>query len=145
MQKKSPIAATGKTKTPEKKKATGAAAKVKTVEKKETKKTAAVAKHPAIKKKKAPIPIKTKSTPKKVAKEIAKPIAITRIVTHGKDRHFIPAHTQQSADNVHDSNAEENVFHNREEVALKQEEQKVKDSAISKTNVKRIFNSQGRR
>jgi hypothetical protein len=145
MQKKAPIAKTGKTKTPAKKKATVKAAKVKTVEKKETKKIAAVAKRPAVKTKKTPVLVKAKSKPKKVAEEIAKPIAITRIVTHGKDRHFIPAHTQQSAENVHDSNAEENVFHNREEVALKQEEQKVRDGAISKTNVKRIFNSQGRR
>jgi hypothetical protein len=46
---------------------------------------------------------------------------------------------------VSDSIKEEKDFQNKEEVALHQEDQKLKDTTVSKTNRKRIYNSQGRR
>lgn len=74
-----------------------------------------------------------------------KQIIVPHITTHQKDQHFIPEHKQGVAEAIHDSIKEEKVFHNKEEVALLKENDKVKAAIVFKTNRKRIYNSQGRR
>jgi len=53
--------------------------------------------------------------------------------------------TNPAKPSVQDSIKDEKDFQNKEEVALHQEDQKVKASMVSKSGRKRIFNSQGRR
>ena len=87
-----------------------------------------------------------KGTPGKIKKILpTKQGIILSAITPKKDSHFIPEHTEQMAETIHDSSKEEKGFYNKEEVALKQEDQKVKAAMVSKSGRKRIFNSQGRR
>jgi hypothetical protein len=57
--------------------------------------------------------------------------------------HFIPSHQQQMPSTIHDSAIEEKLFHNKEEVALHQENQKVKDELGKNINKKTVFHNKG--
>ena len=103
------------------------------------------AKQPVVRAAKKSLKAKAKISAQKSTDTPAKQPVFTRIVTHGKDHHFIPVHKADEIANAHDSIKEEKLFHNKEEVALHQENQKVKVSIVSQANKKRIFNSQGRR
>ena len=126
-------AATGKIKKVVKKitkKATGFKAKIKTATK--TKATA-----------KAKGGAKTKkSTPVKKVKNIMQPVL--QKITHGKDRHFIPNHNQPAPITQHEIKAEEAQFHNRQEAAMYEENQKTKSNMASRMGRKRIFRILGR-
>ena len=74
-----------------------------------------------------------------------KPRIVPHLISHGKNRHFIPEHDKEGYEMAHGSKKEEKIFHNKEEVALHQENQKVKIAMVSRMSRKRIFNSQGRR
>ncbi len=144
MQKKIKSKAKEKAKSPAKKAAKKSAVKAKASGKSEVKKPGAKAKGVVIKATKSAVPVKSKSRAEKNATGVTKQRVVPHIFTHGKDRHFIPAH-KEGAEIIHDGKKEEKIFHNKEEVALHQENQKVKASAVSGARIKRIFNSQGRR
>ena len=81
---------------------------------------------------------KQNTTSKKSAKHAQQRIAAP-IMPAGKDQHFIPVHTTQQPTTIHNSVQEEKQFHQREEVALNQENQKVKAVMATRMGRKRIF------
>ena len=69
---------------------------------------------------------------------------VPQIISHGENQHFIPVHSKDAPPPVHDSKKEEKIFHNREEVAMHQENQKMKANMASRMGRKRIFRILGR-
>jgi len=132
-------------KEPAKKAPKSAVTKVKTAAKKEAKKPEAKVKTITQNAPKAAVKVKTKTRAARKAKTAVKQRIVPQIVIHGKDQHFIPDHSKKGLEIIHDGKKEEQLFHGKEEVALHQENQKVKAGMLTKSNIKRIFNSQGRR
>ena len=88
--------------------------------------------------------VSVKKAVKGKTKPVARqPVALQKIA-HGKDQHFIPAHGKVAPVTIHDSKKEETLFHNREEVAIQQENQKVKAGMAGRMGRKRIFRMPGR-
>ena len=93
--------------------------------------------------KKAPV-VKAKSPTKKKAKvAVKKPVAPT-VINHGPDQHFIPTHDKNAPVIAPDGKIAEKQFHHNEEVALHQENLKVKSNMASRMGRKRIFRILGR-
>ena len=68
----------------------------------------------------------------------------TPYIPHGADQHFIPIHDKNAPVIAPDGRIAENLFHHNEEVALHQENQKVKANMASRMGRKRIFKMLGR-
>jgi hypothetical protein len=135
-----------KIKSPAKKKAgKPSITKAKAAGKKAVKKAAKEVKAPVVKATKKSVMVKSKSRAEKKSAKVAKTPVVPHIITHGKDLHFIPEHKKNVAEIVHNKIKEEKVFHNKEEVALHQENQKAKTAMVAGMGRKRVFNSQGRR
>ena len=83
-------------------------------------------------KSKAPVKRITKKPVAKAPKPVAE-------IAHGENQHFIPAHNASLGPlTAQDNHKAENVFHEREEVALHQENQKIRNNMATRTG-KRIF------
>jgi len=120
--KKAKAAPGKKAKKAVKKKAMPVAKKIKSVAKSKAKPAAS---------KKAKAPAKSKA--KKVSKKETLPD--TEELTRGEDLHFIPKPGEEHPVGADEAHQIENRFHNREEVAFRQENQKIKDS-LAKRNTK---------
>ena len=94
----------------------------------------AKSKAPAKKINKRAAPVKAKAKTKKVTK----PVAPT-ILPHGRDQHFIPLHDKFAPVTHPDGHLVESQFHHNEEVALHQENQKVKANMATRMGRKPIF------
>lgn len=72
------------------------------------------------------------------------PITVPETVMPGEDMHFIPeAFESNPLTTKKEMHQVENIFHNREEVAMHQENQKVKDALSSPKNARRFFRTRG--
>ncbi len=91
------------------------------------------------KKLKTPIKKKTKSIVKEIKKEFPK------VKIHGEDLHFIHGKGENHPRTTLEVHKAENVFHHQEEVALHQENKKVKDAMPSRKTFKGFNRSQGQR
>jgi hypothetical protein len=133
MQKKTQSAIHSKSKSPVNKVAANTVAKVKAIDKTDVKKSAVDFKQPAIAKDaKRTLQLKAKAdSPKKTGGTAIHP-ALSHTVAPGKDRQFISEHQQYTIGNGHDSNQDERDFQSKEEVAIQQENQKVKVGMVSK-------------
>ena len=89
------------------------------------------AKPAARKKAKAP----AKSTAKRVAKKKTT-LPDTEVLTRGEDLHLIPKPGEEHPIGTEEAHRIENNFHNREEVAFRQENQKIKDSLATRKGTK---------
>jgi hypothetical protein len=85
---------------------------------------------------------KTSVSEKKAGNKVNQPLAVQ--IPHGRDQHFIPAHKNEVYMPVRDSKKSEKLFHHKEEVALNQENQKVKAEAASAMSRKKILRIPGR-
>jgi hypothetical protein len=87
---------------------------------------------------------KNKSENKQSKKPFVKPAASEPILP-GENMHFIPESGEtpnvKTPEAIHTT---ENNFHNREEVALHQENNKVNNALASRKNLKKLYNSRGR-
>jgi uncharacterized protein YdaT len=138
------------------------AKKVKTVAKSKAKKTAvtktkntaaAKVKNAATKKPRRVSSNKAKSN---VGKKTEEPIqetannpltdaALHESIPHGEDLHFIPEHGVMHPVTPLEAHQAEKVLHNKEEVAIQQENQKVKAALADRKNFKRFNRQTGRR
>jgi len=84
--------------------------------------------------KKAPV-AKAKAQPKQETPTYQRP--------RGKDMHFIPSHQPQIPTTVNDSVHEEKLFHHDEEVALHQENEKIKNELANNLDSKGNFHNEG--
>ena len=71
--------------------------------------------------------------------------ALPAVQTHGDDLHFIPEKAPIHPLTTIEVHQKENIFHSREEVALHQENQKIKEAMASGKSAKRKFRITGRR
>ncbi|MDZ4844376.1 MAG: hypothetical protein SH857_02380 [Chitinophagales bacterium] len=104
--------------------------------------SAAVKKVKSPAKKKATSVVKkkiNKSVKGKVKPPVLKPI-LPETTTHGADLHFMPEHGTNPAVTKFEARKAENIFHHREEVALHQENEKVKQAMSSRKTVKSSYN-----
>jgi uncharacterized protein YdaT len=65
-------------------------------------------------------------------------------ITHGDDLHFIPVQGETHPVRNEEARKVENIFHNREEVAFHQENQRVKQSLSTRKGAKVIYRTGGR-
>jgi hypothetical protein len=132
-------------------KATKSKAVVKSNKKVAAKKVVAkkTAKRPAVKVKAKDTPVKAKASrpapvvkakakSSKKTKRVAKPV-VQQVLSHGIDQHFIPVHDKNAPITSPDPHKAENQFHHNEEVALHQENQKVKANMATRMGRKQIF------
>jgi|GEM_PF-5593206 len=106
--------------------------KTKSVAKQQVRKTTAgKPKRAAGKKTKKPFKAKTKSP-------VMTPLVDEKII-HGEDLHLIPVEGEIHPIDTGESHRIENLFQNREEVTLQQENRKVKDALGSRKNLKKNF------
>lgn len=84
---------------------------------------------------------------KTAAKKIKQPVAetlIPQVIPVGEDMHFIPQQGEALPLTPVQAHQAENTFHNKEEVALHQENKKIKDAFAIRKNPKNIYR-RGRR
>jgi len=67
------------------------------------------------------------------------------LITHGENLHFIPEPGEAHPVTPMESHQAERIFHHREEVALNQENQKVKEALANRRNFKRYNRRTGQR
>ena len=90
----------------------------------------------------SPVTSETKSIVKKETPVI--PPSVPEIITHGEDLHLIPAQDGIHPITAFEVHQKENIFHHREEVAFRQENQKVKAAMPSRKNKKITYRMKGR-
>lgn len=115
-----------------------AESKRKSVAKRSVRKTTAVIPKAAVRK-------KTKKLLKQNTKSPVKTPLVEEKITHGEDLHLIPVEGEIHPIDTVEANRIENLFQNREEVTLHQENRKVKDALGSRKNLTKNFRITGRR
>ncbi|MBK9524013.1 MAG: hypothetical protein IPO39_04510 [Bacteroidetes bacterium] len=70
---------------------------------------------------------------------------VPEIILHGEDLNFIPETGDASPLTPVEEHQIENIFHHKEEFAMHQENQKVKEAMSSRKNTARFFRKRGRR
>ena len=82
---------------------------------------------------------------KKEGKKVYKNKSTSEKMTHGEDLYLIPVQGEIHPVRTKEAHKVENIFHQREEVALHQENQKVKLAMSSRKSSKRIYHHPGQR
>lgn len=118
------------------------AKKAKSAAKKKTTSAAVKKVKSVVKKKKATsvVKAKTKKPVKAKAKSPVKKTVLFEVTaTPGADLHFMPEQGQTSPVTPFEARQAENIFHHKEEVALHQENEKVKEAMSSRKSVKSSY------
>jgi len=87
---------------------------------------------------------KGKNAVKRKTKDPVKKTVVSPVISHGTDQHFIPAHIKEAPATIRDSKKEEQLFHNKEDVAIHEENQKMKSKMARRMGRKRIFRVPGK-
>ncbi|MDZ4844882.1 MAG: hypothetical protein SH857_04955 [Chitinophagales bacterium] len=116
----------------------GVAKKAKSAAKKKAT-SVAVKKVKSVVKKKATNVVKAKTMKPVKAKVIVKKTALPKSLTPDSELHFMPEQGMTSPVTSFEARQAENIFHHKEEVALHQENEKVKEAMSSRKSVKSSY------
>jgi hypothetical protein len=116
--------------------------KAKSPAKKTAKKSIAKSKRTPVKQAKKPVQAKAAKPAKRATKSKARPVVkkpVADILPHGEDQHLIPVTGEIYPARIEEKQKFENNFKHNEEVALHQEQNKVKNVMAQQKVVKRNF------